>query len=116
VVRIELDQIRVSALHVVYKTLQLEHDPVYTQNTDYFASEKRKWSDFYTGVRRRSHRFLTKRAITKAGESDDEEGTDDSETIAEDKFQQALSVMANVRAYFQVAVKVSVSKTRVARD
>jgi hypothetical protein len=106
VVRIELDKIKASALQVVDKTLQLEHNPVYTQNTDFFASEKQKWSSYYTGLRQRHFRYLINPRVIEPSESDDD--TDNEMVrIAEDKFQQALSVMANVRAYFQVTYKVN---------
>jgi hypothetical protein len=106
VVRIELDKIKASALQVVDKTLQLEHNPVYTQNTDFLASEKQKWSSYYTGLRQRHFRYLINPRVIEPSESDDD--TDNEMVrIAEDKFQQALSVMANVRAYFQVTYKVN---------
>jgi hypothetical protein len=89
------------------KTLQLEHNPVYTQNTDYLAKEKQRWSSFYTDIRRRPWRYL----IIANKQSGDEDSEDEMVRIPEDKFQQAVSVMANVRAYFQVTYKVNISKT-----
>jgi vacuolar protein sorting-associated protein 1 len=121
VVRIELDKIKASTLQVVDKTLQLEHNPLYTQNTDFLASEKRKWSLVYTGIRQRPWRHLIKEGVrTEAFESESDDGTDEMVKIPEDKFQQALSVMANVRAYFQVTYKVNIYKmtlqSRAAKD
>ena len=107
VVRVELDKIEASALQAVDKTLQLEHYPVYTQNTEFLASEKQKWSAFYDRVRRHSSRFLINAAVTEASDSDDDDTEEAVKAPArEDKFQQALSLMANVRAYFEVTYKV----------
>ena len=116
-VRAELDKIKASALQVVDKTLQLEHNPIYTQNTDLVATGKRKWSLFYARVRQDSGQFLITNDIVRladpdseesAGEDPEESEGEDSEEVfpREDKFQQALSVMADVRAYFEVAYKV----------
>jgi hypothetical protein len=91
---------------MVDKTLQLEHNPVYTQNTDYLANEKRRWYSFYTGARQRHWQYH----ITPYEHIESEETAEEIVRIPEDKFQQALSVMANVRAYFQVTYKVNISK------
>ena len=109
VVRVELDKIKASALQVVDKTLQLEHNPIYTQNADLVATEKRKWSLFYARVRRNPGRFLITQGIAKPADPDSEDSAEEvviRSVPREDKFQQALSVMANVRAYFEVAHKV----------
>lgn len=102
VVHIELEKLNASALQAVDKALQLERYPVYTQNTDFFATEKRKWSELYTDVRRRPWLY----PINTANASDvSDDGKD--EVVAGDTFQfeQALSVMANVRAFFEVIYK-----------
>ena len=109
-VRIELDKIKANALHMLDKMLQLEHYPVFTQNGD-LASEKKKWLLFYTRIRREPSRYLIDQAHPSHESSESEGADSDAEDIAEDAedIQEALSVMANVRAYFQVIYKVDSS-------
>lgn len=93
---------------MVDKTLQLEHNPVYTQNTDLFAIEKQKWSSFYARIRRHPQRYLINNTESDDSESDDDAG--EMVRILEDEFQKALSLMAKVQAYFRVAYKVDILK------
>ena len=124
VVRMELDKIKASALQAVNKTLELEYNPIFTQNTDFFASERRKWFSAFADIRRRHVHYLTgvPRAVKSfAYESDDDHGVKGDSPYAaevpvgievqvpEDRFHQALSVMVNVRAYFQVTYKVNMT-------
>lgn len=102
VIREELDEIKASALQAVDKTLQLEHYPLYTLNTDFFTSEQRKWSAFYADVQQHSGQFFINTGATEAYEYEPDDAT---EQVA-GKAPEALFVMANVRAYFEVTYKV----------
>jgi len=97
VVQIELDKIKEDALQAVDDILEMETIPIHTQNTDLFASETQKWRSFYTTVRQNAS------PATDTSESESNHDQDDLAEITDDKFQQALSVMVDVRSYFQVA-------------
>jgi hypothetical protein len=108
VVRTELDKIKASALQTLDRTLELEQEPVFTQNSDLFASEKQKWLSFYTRIRDDPSMYRLKVPVSDGYGSASE--TDESPAATEDRFQEALVVMATVRAYFQVAYKVHSSQ------
>ncbi|KAJ3984868.1 P-loop containing nucleoside triphosphate hydrolase protein [Lentinula detonsa] len=82
----ELDACRVEALILIQKLLSHESVPLYTQNLQYFAAEKSKWLSNYTNVHRTSRPSSPGPIMTSS-------------------YDDALSVMATVSAYFQVASK-----------
>lgn len=98
----ELNKCKVETLHILEKVLALESVPLFTQNTDFLNSEGKKWLSTYTRVRGQSSRYLVPSQPTPYPCPDIifEEAND------ENQFHNALIVMANVRAYFQVAYKV----------
>jgi hypothetical protein len=110
VVQIELDKIKEDALQAVDDILEMETIPIHTQNTDLFASETQKWRSFYTTVRQNAS------PATDTSESESNHDQDDLAEITDDKFQQALSVMVDVRSYFQVAYQVTFSKGSFSHD
>ena len=111
VVRRELDKIKADALQAIDNMLQLEHDPLFTQNTDFYDSEKRNWSLNYTRIRRNPSKYLIHNNASEP-ESDDDQ---DEMRSKDDKFQKALSTMVDVRAYFQVTYKVTFPQSRAAK-
>ena len=106
-VRIELDKIKANALQTIDNILQLERNLIYTQNTEFLASEKQRWSSIYTLIQQNSSKCLIN---TDASEPESDDDQDKLVEIIDDRFQQALSVMVNVMAYFQVAYKVKILK------
>ncbi|KAJ4000867.1 P-loop containing nucleoside triphosphate hydrolase protein [Lentinula boryana] len=88
----ELDACRAKALILIQKLLSHESVPLYTQNIQYFATEKSKWLSEYTKVHRRSPNYPSSRSSSP-------------EPIIKSSYDDALSVMATVSAYFQVASK-----------
>jgi hypothetical protein len=114
VVRIELDKIKENALQAIDNVLQLEHNPIFTQNTDLLASEKQNWTSYYTNIRRNPSKYLIHTNASEAPESDDDRDEDEV-TRPDDNFQRALSIMVDVHAYFQVTYKVMFLQSRAAR-
>jgi hypothetical protein len=109
----ELDKIKENALQAIDNVLQLEHNPLFTQNTDLLASEKQNWTSCYTSIRRNPSKYLIRTNASEAESDDDRD--EDEVTIPDDNFQRALSIMVDVRAYFQVTYKVMFLQSRAAR-
>ena len=68
VVQAELETCKTSTIQRIEKTLQLEHTPIFTQNTDHLTSEKRKWLSFYINLRKNQSEF----ALNRRGLSEEE--------------------------------------------
>jgi hypothetical protein len=98
----ELDKCKVETIRILEKILALESVPLFTQNTDFLESEGQKWLSTYTRIRGQSSSYLV----------DPPPPVDyyyHPPPVAEEPvkdFNNAMIVMANVRAYFQVAYKV----------
>jgi hypothetical protein len=56
-VQAELERRKNSAIQRIEKTLQLELSPIFTQNKDYFTSEKQKWLSNYINLRKNQSTF-----------------------------------------------------------
>jgi hypothetical protein len=94
----ELDKCKVETVRTLQKILALESVPLFTQNTDLLKSESQKWFSSYNLVSGRSPSYLSAREYSRLSKEQD---VDD-----QFEFRNALTVMADVRAYFQVAYKV----------
>jgi hypothetical protein len=90
----ELDKCKVETVRILEKILALESVPLFTQNTDFLESEGQKWLSTYTRIRGQSSSYL------------DPPPEYHFHPAPEPQFNNAMIVMANVRAYFQVAYKV----------
>jgi vacuolar protein sorting-associated protein 1 len=86
----EISKCRVETIRTLEKILALESVPLFTQNTDFLKSERKKWLSHYTDIRA-SHNYNRRIDV-------------------EDQFHNALTVMADVRAYFEVGYKVLPSR------
>jgi hypothetical protein len=120
---------RESLLHL----LRLNDGPFFTQNTHYYESARRKWLEHYLDIRRYPWRYLVNNNIERnysrsaspyspprvsntledrALKALSEMGyahlrkEDLARLHPPDEFYEELTVMADVRAYFQVAYKV----------
>jgi hypothetical protein len=133
---------RESLLHL----LKLNDGPFFTQNTHYYESARRKWLGHYQYIRRFHWRYyiknknntedecLVSRAPSRACSVLEDTPEDRAfqalsemgyshlrkEDLARlhppDEFYEELTVMADVRAYFQVAYKVRFSFSHVSRS
>ncbi|KAJ7140089.1 P-loop containing nucleoside triphosphate hydrolase protein [Mycena crocata] len=97
--RAELERCKQQALETLKKMLSLEKLPLFTQNNNYLKSETRAWFARYTTARGNSHIYrLSGSSIVPVlhpmAQSLVQEG---------DPFFDELALMANVRAYWQVA-------------
>ncbi|KAJ7102892.1 P-loop containing nucleoside triphosphate hydrolase protein [Mycena epipterygia] len=101
----ELEICKDQAMETLKKILALETLPLYTQNTHHFLSERITWLTRYSAVRnvaykyhhsaaRVSHNFTASLNTVQLSFDVGEEG---------DQFFNELTLMANVRAYWQVA-------------
>ena len=129
----ELTKRRKEALVKLQETLDLETDPVFTQNTHYYANLGKIWLVQYSAIYRTRWAYdrsrlrgndigcdsspTGMRAITpdykaKAVAALKEAGFGEINTediallLAPRDYEEELKVMANVRAFFQVAYKV----------
>lgn len=129
------DQIQTAEL-AVKTILELEKNPLFTQNTHYLDSCRQKWLTHYTEVRLRPWRYEIRsagpeieddspvfssgrtvegyptpkdRALSALAEIGYKNlsGADLIRLAPPDRFSEELIVMADVRAYFQVSYKVS---------
>ncbi|KAF8063625.1 P-loop containing nucleoside triphosphate hydrolase protein [Lyophyllum atratum] len=99
ITKAELDKCKAETLHTLMKMLRLESIPAFTQNTEHFSSEANHWlQQYYTA--RYSETSVLRPAIRNQHVLSNHREYD----IAEGD-HAALAVMANVRAYFQVAYK-----------
>ncbi|KAG6830083.1 hypothetical protein H0H87_009296 [Tephrocybe sp. NHM501043] len=87
VVQAELNRCKTETTDALTKMLELESIPVFTQNNEFLLSERVRWLQLYY-----NSQFQHKTLHELYRNNDD---------------YDALSVMADVRAYFQVAHKVS---------
>lgn len=114
------------ALAALAMVLQFEGTPLFTQNTHYISATREKWLTRYKNARRKTSRdsrapttiglwpqhaapgvdFVQEALafLNKAGYSVKEEDLVRLEPV--DEYEEELGVMADVRAYFQVAYKV----------
>jgi vacuolar protein sorting-associated protein 1 len=116
-----------TAYQALLRVLELEDGPFLSQNGHYYESVRRKWLARYRSIRRSSSRYLITssplseslpRRVTpisaenRALQALSELGYTDLqlEDLARlhppDLFEEELTVMSDVRAYFQVAYKV----------
>jgi hypothetical protein len=89
----EVDKCREAALKALLKTLELEKMPLFTQNTQFLGSEREKWLGRYQHKRRYPYPH-----------SGQEERM--PMPIPTPPFDEEIVVMAEVRAYFEVAYRV----------
>jgi vacuolar protein sorting-associated protein 1 len=117
-------------------TLCLEDGPFFTQNSHYYENTRSKWLETYRRMRRHhdsyrvsnyrarlsDHGVFVARAMSREEEAlialkrlgYDKIGMDDLERLhPPDEFDEELTVMADVRAYFQVAYKVRYNFARL---
>lgn len=85
------------------KIIALETLPLYTQNTHHFLSERTTWLTRYAAVRNNTLRYLHSAGHVAHNPSVD---------VGGDRFFDELTLMANVRAYWQVAYQVRHSNRR----
>ena len=104
----ELDKCKVETVRMLEKILALESVPLFTQNTDFLDSEEKKWLSTYTRIRDQSssYRVDCTPPIRSPHPSYPWLPVEPEVPPVGDQFHNALIVMANVRAYFQVAYKV----------
>ena len=114
-IRIELDKIKENAFQAIDNVLQLEHNPIFTQNTDLLAREKQTWTSLYSQVRRKPTKYLIRINHSEVDSDSEDDHDKDEVTSTDDDFQRALSVMVDVRSYFQVTYKVTFLQSRAAR-
>jgi hypothetical protein len=69
-VQAELERCKTSAIQRIEKTLQLELS-IFTQNTDYLASEKGKWLLAYINLRKSQSTFALNHGAPSEEEIDD---------------------------------------------
>ena len=98
-VHAELDRCKKNAQHSIESLLQLESQPLFTQNTIYLQSEEAKWLEHFKIVHYRSSE---PRANCSPVSPEEEKHFIKSRKTYEDE----LFVMAHVQAYFHVAYKV----------
>jgi hypothetical protein len=70
-VQAELERCKNSAIQRIEKTLQLELSPIFTQNRDYLASEKRKWLSTYINLRKSQSAFALNHRVPSEEEIND---------------------------------------------
>ena len=103
VVHTELDGCKENAQNSVESLLQLESQPLFTQNTPYLQSEEAKWLQHFKFIHFRSPELYTAVYLPLRPISPEEEGR----FIKSWKpYEDELVIMAHVQAYFHVAYKV----------
>ena len=102
-VHAELDRCKENAQHSVESLLELESQPLFTQNTLYLQSEEAKWLQHFKFVHYRSPELHRVDCPPLRPVSPEEE----NRFIKSWKtYEDELVVMAHVQAYFHVAYKV----------
>ncbi|TFK32040.1 P-loop containing nucleoside triphosphate hydrolase protein [Crucibulum laeve] len=111
-VHVELEQGKEEAVLMLNKMLELESEPLFTQNLHYLQASEEKWLSFYQSVRRRSPSYLRNQPIidwqpsyTHQPDTDGDDDEEEETVEPKDEYYNELVVMANVRAYFQVGYK-----------
>ncbi|KAJ7025176.1 P-loop containing nucleoside triphosphate hydrolase protein [Mycena alexandri] len=84
--QIELEKCHDQALKTLEKLLAFEKLPLFTQNTHQYLTESKAWLARYTSFQTNSWKYLRAEAHTQPG-----------------AFVEELVLMANVRAYWQIA-------------
>ncbi|KAJ6558304.1 P-loop containing nucleoside triphosphate hydrolase protein [Mycena capillaripes] len=87
--RAELEICKEQALETLEKVLALEKLPLFTQNTHQFQTETKAWLTRYATVRNSASNYLIRGRM--------------SSMLAEGEYGDELTLMANVRAYWQIA-------------
>jgi hypothetical protein len=104
--RVELEKCKDKALETLEKILTLETLPLFTQNTHQFQTESKAWFNRYNAARNGSTRYpigvrlilpIAPRVVLTHTQSLEEN---------RDQFADELTLMANVRAYWQIAYQV----------
>lgn len=93
----EVDECREAALKALLKTLELEKMPLFTQNTEFLGSEREKWLGRY----QYKHRWPYPRSV-----SPESRAQSPPTPTPTSSFDEEMVVMAEVRAYFEVAYRV----------
>jgi hypothetical protein len=99
----ELDRCKENAQNSVESLLQLESQPLFTQNTLYLQSEEAKWLGHFKFIHYRSPQLYTAVCPPLRPVSPEEEGRF---MLSWKPYEDELVVMAHVQAYFRVAYKV----------
>ncbi|KAJ7853672.1 P-loop containing nucleoside triphosphate hydrolase protein [Mycena olivaceomarginata] len=96
-VRVELDTCKDEALKTLEKMLVLEKLPLFTQNTHQFRTETKVWFTRYNTVRHHSeiYRLGVRPPIVAL--------TPRPQVFEGEEYADELTLMANVRAYWQIA-------------
>lgn len=136
-IRNQVDICKALAKKAVKTALDLETTPYYTQNTHYLQTLQEKWLAYYKAVRNQPHKYKVQKAVeisapyevsyaferaptpeapsSKALRALAEAGyvnlkkSDLARLLPPESCEKELIVMADVRAYYQVAYKVSLA-------
>ena len=103
-VHLELDQCKENAQHAVESLLQLESQPLFTQNTHYLQSEEVKWLEHFKLIHFRGPILYNIGHYPSLQPVSPEEAK--YFRVSWKEYEDELVVMAHVQAYFRVAYKV----------
>ncbi|KAF8637496.1 hypothetical protein AX17_002781 [Amanita inopinata Kibby_2008] len=103
-VNVELDEYKMNAIKQVQTLLELESQPLFTQNLHYFEAEQTKWHRHYSSIRNRESTYNA--AYSDSG-SVSVRGTpsDTAAFVKDDEYTNELILMSRVQAYFRVGYK-----------
>lgn len=101
-VHFELDTCKTKAMDIIHKLLSHESVPLYTQNDLDLATEKSKWLSNYTYVHQNPGKYYIYPKLPSLTST-----SPPRPVVPPHTYNDELSVMATVSAYFQVAAKVS---------
>ncbi|RDB19012.1 Interferon-induced GTP-binding protein Mx [Hypsizygus marmoreus] len=104
IVKLELEKCKVETLHSLRKLLELENLPLFTQNTDLLDSEGNAWHVRYTDAWQHPGRYHIRHIFDSPSQAPSER-LEENPSVRLEADRDALLVMSNVRAYFQVAFK-----------
>ncbi|KAJ3865875.1 P-loop containing nucleoside triphosphate hydrolase protein [Lentinula novae-zelandiae] len=99
-VHFELDTCKTKAMGIIHKLLSHESVPLYTQNDLDLATEKSKWLSNYTNVHRNPGNYYISQKLPFLTST-----SPPRPVVPPHTYNDELSVMATVSAYFQVAAK-----------
>ncbi|KAJ3935180.1 MAG: hypothetical protein NXY57DRAFT_1101046 [Lentinula lateritia] len=99
-VHFELDTCKTKAMDIIHKLLSHESVPLYTQNDLDLATEKSKWLSNYTYVHQNPGKYYIYPKLPSLTST-----SPPRPVVPPHTYNDELSVMATVSAYFQVAAK-----------